>query len=1473
MEIVEVSKLRLVIDSKEAVNGLAALDTKISELREKQKDYAKGTAEYRELNKEIKTLERNYQAVSERMDITKMTTQQLLKYQRELYAAGKKLVEGTDEFVAHQKKLNEVNDRVRHMNGLLRQTSKELEPQPTLWNRIKDSTMAFFAAFTLQRVVDWVVEMGRSAFTSVTELSRLQGAMRNVLGTDAEYQQSMKYLRQLSQDYGQDLIVLTKTYTNFIASSNSTNLSLKARQGIYESIVKAGGALRLSNEQIEGSLLAVSQMFSKGNVSAEELRGQLGERLPGAFGIMAEALGVSEKQLNKMLEQGEVLAEEALPKFAAALEATYGAKAQNNLEEIGGANSRLTSKILSQVAAWNDQYGATRRAAGAIVWITDNLGLLLRLLGTVAAAVGIYNVAIRASAVAMALKSGALTVNSFLSGQAMLARVALTGSTNAFTMAELRAAAGARTFNAALAANPIGLVVMLIAALVAGYQIYSSEVEKAEEKQRELSNRIADGIAPLKQQQAEFNRLAEIVLDGNGKLEDRERALDKLQAKYPEQLRGIDNLKDAESKLGAVIRNTNADFVTRARLMEAEIKMSYNNELATKAIKEKILLEQQLKNASTNRTTLVTGTAGYTHTFDSEAEKIQKLIKKKDELVLKTQEANAKMADSSEALMKKLNYNYDEQGKKETELTGKQKKELDKREKAQKKALVEQEKALLKQAETTVKILKEMDEAWIASETDEVKRKKKTLMAKYEAELEAFEKLGATREQYAELEKQLKEKLVRDLEEIGQKVSEKERKAMAKKFDLVEKEFETVIKWAKKEHDKREELTGETLKSFEKVQKRRPELTNEAALKVVGIEKRLGAQIIAFHKEVEKNRDAAFKKEQEQQVLKEQLMQQGFNVVALVLNEIEGNIDKQLALATTATEKAVLLNKKAWLSVADSAMGALSQLAQGNVVGAIVGGLGALFGALNNWVNKSANLMEARLEDLRQELEAAGKQFLEFANGFTDGIDPAKIEAAYEGLYKISTIQPVRLDFGAYDTYERRIKQEIDIATAINRNYDTAVQREDDYSKQVISNIGIAHNEEINRIRAKYDLLDQLANQQLGTDTLAVRELQGQQLLDLIANEAEKTAILTEYATKRNEIITAFALADKVITEETDQATIDAINAARDARNTALVELQGKLNEELVYMAENEDGKRKELTATGKIAKEAEESLATLRLEKQAAAIEREAAKNTELVAAEQTKNNLLEAEATRHNDVLAELGRAKDAALAESFSVLKDLINNGYDEMMQKALDAFNAGKLTAEQYNEIASKLYQIQGQINGIDWSKVTIPNFDWNFNLPRFAGGTDYVDKDDVFPDGVDTVPAMLDKGERVLSSADNFALGNMTNDELMARVMSTFSSSTAGLADRIANSSIALSGQLPSFGAENISSTKVQEVISNQSFTADNSDMVRVLERIWVRLGMLENIDATIQKKPILSTKMLDDHQRAVDENNRRGRFR
>ena len=146
---------------------------------------------------------------------------------------------------------------------------------------------------------------------------------------------------QLANKYGLALTSVANGLAQITAASQGTTLAGKGANDIFNAILQTSSALRLSSEQTAGALRAITQVISKGKVQAEELRGQLGERLPGAFQIAARAMGMTTEELDKALELGQVYAEDFLPKFAAELRKTFGKAAVEAAEGLDGAINRL----------------------------------------------------------------------------------------------------------------------------------------------------------------------------------------------------------------------------------------------------------------------------------------------------------------------------------------------------------------------------------------------------------------------------------------------------------------------------------------------------------------------------------------------------------------------------------------------------------------------------------------------------------------------------------------------------------------------------------------------------------------------------------------------------------------------------------------------------------------------------------------------------------------------------------------------------------------------------------------------------------------------------------------------------------------------------------------------------------------------------------------------------------------------------
>ena len=198
------------------------------------------------------------------------------------------------------------------------------------------------SAFGIATGLALAVDIAKSIFNTTKELQSLDMALRNVSGTQLIYQENMNFLSKVSEDFGIEIKGLQEQFTQFYVAAKD-KLSADQIRNIFKSISKAGAAMGLSVDTQKSAFLALQQMMSKGTVQAEELKKQLGNALPGAFNIMATALGVTEKKMMEMMKAGNILSEVALPKFAIALEKAYGIEHVQRIDTIIAAQERFAN--------------------------------------------------------------------------------------------------------------------------------------------------------------------------------------------------------------------------------------------------------------------------------------------------------------------------------------------------------------------------------------------------------------------------------------------------------------------------------------------------------------------------------------------------------------------------------------------------------------------------------------------------------------------------------------------------------------------------------------------------------------------------------------------------------------------------------------------------------------------------------------------------------------------------------------------------------------------------------------------------------------------------------------------------------------------------------------------------------------------------------------------------------------------------
>jgi len=184
----------------------------------------------------------------------------------------------------------------------------------------------------------------REVIQAAIEWDSYEKALVSVTGSQQAANEEMEFLRQVSEKLGLALQGATNGYINLAAAAKGTIIEGEATRQIFEAVAGSMAKLGKSSADTDAALLAISQMMSKGKVSAEELRGQLGERMPGAFKAFADAAGVSTAELDSMLQKGEV-GIDLLPKFAAKLRETFDLDS-GKIETAQASINRLNNSLL-----------------------------------------------------------------------------------------------------------------------------------------------------------------------------------------------------------------------------------------------------------------------------------------------------------------------------------------------------------------------------------------------------------------------------------------------------------------------------------------------------------------------------------------------------------------------------------------------------------------------------------------------------------------------------------------------------------------------------------------------------------------------------------------------------------------------------------------------------------------------------------------------------------------------------------------------------------------------------------------------------------------------------------------------------------------------------------------------------------------------------------------------------------------------
>lgn len=236
------------------------------------------------------------------------------------------------------------------------------------------------AAFTVKELV-----------AAAAQMESMREGLRAVSGSAEQAGRDMDFVRTVANRVGADVVQVGQAFLGLSAATKGTAVEGEPTRQVFEAVATAMGKAGKSAAETQNALVALAQMASKGTVSMEELRGQLGEALPGALQAAANGLGITTQDLIKLVENGEIAASDLFPALTKGLNDLYGGApaAQTLSQEI----ANIKNAFVEMAANLGDAGGLDALKVGAevaqaaIVYLDDTLITTGKTLGVLAAAV------------------------------------------------------------------------------------------------------------------------------------------------------------------------------------------------------------------------------------------------------------------------------------------------------------------------------------------------------------------------------------------------------------------------------------------------------------------------------------------------------------------------------------------------------------------------------------------------------------------------------------------------------------------------------------------------------------------------------------------------------------------------------------------------------------------------------------------------------------------------------------------------------------------------------------------------------------------------------------------------------------------------------------------------------------------------------------------------------------------------------
>jgi tape measure domain-containing protein len=443
---------------------------------------------------------------------------------------------------------------------------------------LKKSLTGAAAAFGGVSLAASAIDFGKGAIEAVSNYETVQISLETFLGSAEKAKEVFEDLNQFS--------IKTPFTPEQVNQAGKALLAFgEPVDGLTTTLGRIGDVASATGKDFNELAVIYGKARVQGTLFAEDIN-QLTEAGVPIIGEFAKQLGVSESQVKKLGSEGQISFQNLEDGF-------------KSLTSEGGRFFGLTDKLSQSTAGRLStlvgKFDELKRAVGTGLlpifetltealfgfitaiqripaFVEENQRVLLLLGAAVAFYVGqqkaaiqqqlIYELRFKALLIQEQIGLAVQRAKAFLTRASTAATNVLTGATTAQSIATRAATIATTGFNAALKANPIGLVVSVLATAAALFVDFGDSVEetavqteKLLDSQTALTTAQTEANAESAKSISELNKLVKEIKSANTGSAERKKLIDQLNNQYGTTIKNITDEKKFIKQLDAEYQN------------------------------------------------------------------------------------------------------------------------------------------------------------------------------------------------------------------------------------------------------------------------------------------------------------------------------------------------------------------------------------------------------------------------------------------------------------------------------------------------------------------------------------------------------------------------------------------------------------------------------------------------------------------------------------------------------------------------------------------------------------------------------------------------------------------------------------------------------------------------------------------------------------------------------------------------------